>query len=471
MPSRANSNQIKPREWQIQLVNLLKRRVISSLEKDILVHAGPGAGKTIGALLGFNALRNEFYLEKFLVFCHRGSIANQWYEASKKLKLKSIIVDISKLKNLNRNSFDGLIFTYQGCSKNLKEIKDELNLLNWTKTLSIADEVHHLGLDPEEPEGAIWGKNFINLTKKSALRIGLTGTPFRADNLAFCSGRKIIIQEKDQVTEQITPDICIEPKDLISAGDVRPLEFHFQDGSVEYRKEGNHEKEKSNISEEVRTSWRASNLRKAISLKEESGIALQLLLRTKNKLDQIRLFQKNAAGLVIARDIEHAESISKFLIQSGDQVELVHSQQKDAGKRLSAFQENSKNWLVSIDMCSEGFDAPRIRVVAYLTCVVTKSRFIQAITRSVRIGTTNITKESIPRRPSYVFAPADPLLMEYAKNWSTTQPYLIRNNQVLTEPKNHSWIPKGPTLPMEAVNEEIGKIIKMRTTQLPNFLH
>ena len=69
-------------------------------------------------------------------------------------------------------------------------------------------------------------------------------------------------------------------------------------------------------------------------------------------------------------------------------------------------------------MCAEGFDASRIRVVAYLTTVVTRSRFVQGITRAVRMCGERANLESIPREPSYVFAPADPLLMQYARSWS-----------------------------------------------------
>jgi threonine synthase len=77
-------------------------------------------------------------------------------------------------------------------------------------------------------------------------------------------------------------------------------------------------------------------------------------------------------------------------------VQLVHSQDPDAANRLMAFQAGEGDWLVSIDMCSEGFDAPRLRVVAYLTTVVTRSRFVQAITRAVRMDSTRASIEAGP---------------------------------------------------------------------------
>ena len=67
------------------------------------------------------------------------------------------------------------------------------------------------------------------------------------------------------------------------------------------------------------------------------------------------------------------------------------------------FDSGTSDWLVSVDMCSEGFDAPRLRVVAYLTTVVTKSRFLQAITRAVRMCAARSSLEQVPRDPSFIF--------------------------------------------------------------------
>ena len=96
-------------------------------------------------------------------------------------------------------------------------------------------------------------------------------------------------------------------------------------------------------------------------------------------------------------------------------MDLVHSQDPGASDRLNRFERGDADWLVSIDMCAEGFDAPRLRVVAYLTTVATRSRFIQGITRAVRLCSERANLEASPRDPSFVFAPADPLLMQYAQ--------------------------------------------------------
>ncbi|MEL0171888.1 MAG: DEAD/DEAH box helicase family protein, partial [Synechococcus sp.] len=409
-----------------------------SSDQDVLVFAGPGAGKTLGALLAFKAMQQEGRLQRFVVFCHRTSILSQWQSAAGRLGLRLEEWPCS-------DRADGLLITYQGAGRQLEQLGEDLRHWGLAGTLAIADEAHHLGLDPDEPDNTAWGGTFLELTQHCRLRLGLTGTPFRADNLAFCAARRIRLRQGHELIEQIVPDLAVEPRELIAAGDVRPLEFRFQDGWVEHSREGLPDRDVSPLSAETRESWRARNLRRAIELGDDSGIGQQLLLRAQRKLKQVRLQHPNAAGLVIARDIDHAQAITTLLEEDGHRVDLVHSQESGAAERLNRFQQGSAQWLVSIDMCAEGFDAPRLRVIAYLTTVVTKSRFLQGITRAVRMTPELAAQEPTPRHPSFVYAPADPLLMGYARTWSLAEPYVIqpKQEQLVDVPSGGSW--RGPS--------------------------
>ena len=435
----------------------------------MLIHAGPGAGKTLGALLAFQAMKQEERLSRVLVFCHRTSVLEQWQRAGERLGLQ-----LQAWTGPGSAPFeaDGWMVSYQGAGRQTEALKAELALWSNGEHLAIADEAHHLGVEPEEPEGPVWGRTFLDLSQSARLRLGLTGTPFRADNLAFCAARRVQVEQDGERMEQIQPDLSVEPRELIAAGDVRPLEFRFQDGWVEHSQDGHPDREVSPLSSEQRESWRARNLRRAIRLADSSSIALQLLLRARSQLERVRQHHPRAAGLVIARDIDHARTISSLLKEQGDRVDLVHSQDPGASDRLNRFERGDADWLVSIDMCAEGFDAPRLRVVAYLTTVATRSRFIQGITRAVRLCGERANLEAIPRDPSFVFAPADPLLMQYARNWSLSEPYRIAAPARSETPEEFatggSW--RGPSLPLEAVGDGAGAVIRMRTPELPDFL-
>ena len=62
---------IKPRNWQKKLIELISRRLVlgNKFQQDVLVHAGPGAGKTLGALISYKVMRDKGLLKKLIVFC------------------------------------------------------------------------------------------------------------------------------------------------------------------------------------------------------------------------------------------------------------------------------------------------------------------------------------------------------------------------------------------------------------------
>ena len=192
----------------------------------------------------------------------RSSIARQWQGAAGRLGLQLADWDPGQ----NATAPQGLLLSYQSATRHRRRLERELaGRFGEGGWLAIADEVHHLGIDPEEPEATAWGHAFTTLTAAARLRLGLSGTPFRADNLAFCAARRIQVLEGGVACERIVPDLCVEPRRLIMAGDVRPLEFRFQDGTVEHDHRdtpgGSAQSESSPLSAELRESWRARNLR------------------------------------------------------------------------------------------------------------------------------------------------------------------------------------------------------------------
>jgi superfamily II DNA or RNA helicase len=137
-------------------------------------------------------MQQEGKLKCFLVMCHRTSILSQWRSSAERLGLRledwsesSAQLQSQNIQSQNIQNADGWIVTYQGAASQLQGLKQALESWAGDELLAIADEAHHLGVDPDEPDGPVWGRTFLELSSQARLRLGLTGTPFRADNLAF----------------------------------------------------------------------------------------------------------------------------------------------------------------------------------------------------------------------------------------------------------------------------------------------
>jgi superfamily II DNA or RNA helicase len=117
----------------------------------------------------------------------------------------------------------------------------------------------------------------------------------------------------------------------------------------------------------------------------------------------------DAGGLVIASDQEHARAIATRLGSiSGEQPELVMSDEPGASRRIADFASSDRRWLVSVLMVSEGVDIPRLRVGVYATAARTELFFRQVVGRFIR------TTPRPRRQMSYLLMPADPRLKALA---------------------------------------------------------
>src|SRR4029077_8819599 len=87
---------------------------------------------------------------------------------------------------------------------------------------------------------------------------------------------------------------------------------------------------------------------------------------------------------------------------SGEQPELVMSDEPGASRRIADFAASPRRWLVSVLRVSEGVATPRLRVGVYATAARTELFFRQVVGRFIR------TTPGGPRRQmSYLLMPAD----------------------------------------------------------------
>ncbi|PTL58923.1 DEAD/DEAH box helicase [Paraconexibacter algicola] len=389
------------RDWQVRALDAMA----SWTEGSFLVNAAPGAGKTRPAL---EFARREIAAgraRRVVVVCPTGPLTRQWAEAAARSGLQ-IEPDSDEL--VPPKGFHGIAVTYARVA---------MAGVRWAAactpdTLIVADEAHHLG------EDLAWGLGFSAAFSKAQRWLLLSGTPFRSDASAIPGVR----YDGEGLAE---PDISYGYADAVRDGVCRPVAFITYDGSLSWRS-GDDVIEAG--FDTVLTGREASRrYRTAISTELPDGLP-RILREAHAKLLGVRSAeggQRDAGGLVIAADGEHAKKVAKLLREvTGKPPTVVLHTEARAAEKLQRFTASKDEWIVAVNMVSEGVDIPRLRVGVYASAAKTAMIFRQIVGRFVR---------TIPGRPpelSWLYLPADPILRIHASEVETeVRPFVRRKDE------------------------------------------
>ena len=184
------------------------------------------------------------------------------------------------------------------------------------------------------------------------------------------------------------------------------MTFHTYDGDMEWMSDGR--RRRADFSVGLPAAEAARRLRTALD--PEGDWITQVLRDADARLTDLRAGpHRDAGGLVVAIDMEHADRLAERLARiSGERPEIVTSETAGASERIARFAAGSGRWLVSVLMVSEGVDVPRLRVGVYATTARTELFFRQVVGRFVR-------RTPAPREQmSHVFLASDPRLKQLA---------------------------------------------------------
>jgi superfamily II DNA or RNA helicase len=260
-------------------------------------------------------------------------------------------------------------------------------------TLLIADEPHHMG------DQAAWGVQTRRAFDDARFRLLLSGTPFRSDNSAI----PWVTYDEDGLSRA---DYTYGYPQALVDRVCRPITFLPYDGEMEWLSDGRLRSADFDLA--LPAAETARRLRTALS--PEGEWMGEVLRDGEARLSEVRADgHPDAGGLVIASDQDHARAIAARLGSiSGEQPELVMSDEPGASRRIADFASSERRWLVSVLMVSEGVDIPRLRVGVYATAARTELFFRQVVGRFIRTTPT-------PRRQmSYLLMPADSRLKALA---------------------------------------------------------
>jgi superfamily II DNA or RNA helicase len=380
---RAKSNRTQLRVWQTRALT----QMADWEDGPFLLSAAPGAGKTRPALEFARAQLNAGAISAVVVACPTAPLTRQWARAAHDLGL-DLAPDADSPKP--PSGFHGVSVTYARVSKSPARWARALP----RRTLVIADEAHHLG------EELTWGVSFATAFQESRRWLLLSGTPFRSDATPIPGVR----YDADGMAE---PDVSYSYAQAVADRVCRPVCFVAYDGSLSWR--SGDDVIESSFETVLSTREASRRYRTAISTDLPDGLP-RILKEADTKLQGIRRDgHRDAAGLVVAADSEHARRIAKLLREATGRVPVVvlHAEARAAAK-LATFTGSTDPWIVAVNMVSEGVDIPRLRVGVYATAAKTPLIFRQIVGRFVR------TLPRRPAEPSWLYVPADPVLRDHA---------------------------------------------------------
>ncbi len=393
---------VRLRPWQRAAFD----RFIAHEGRDYLAVATPGAGKTTFALTCARwALGQE--RRRLIVVAPTSHLKVQWASAAHRIGLE-LDPDWTPGGGLARD-VHGLVTTYQhiataGTAKVLRGLA--------TDAFVVLDEIHHAG------DEKAWGDSVRQAFEPAHRRLCLSGTPFRSDAAAIPFVTYEATAEGDTACSHYTYGYADALRD---GGVVRPVYFPRFDGVMEWSAPDG-SIISANFHDELARDQMAHRLRTALSL---DGDWLPAVIRqAHDRLMAIRTApdgQRDAGGLVIAMDQQHAHAIAALIRRNfGVPAEVVVSDDPTASGRIAKFAATDAPWLVAVRMVSEGVDIPRLRVGVYATTVTTELFFRQAVGRFVRWQADRGAQKA------YVFLPDDPRLRTHAFSIAEARRHVLR---------------------------------------------
>ncbi len=353
----------------------------------ILISAAPGAGKTRPALEYARAQLAAGAIAAVVIACPTAPLTRQWARAAHELG-----IDLAPDADSPRPpaGFHGVAVTYARIARSPRRWASALP----RRTLVVADEAHHLG------EDLTWGVAYATAFAENSRWLLLSGTPFRSDATPIPG----VSYDSDRIAE---PDVSYTFAEAVADGVCRPVSFVAYDGTLSWR--SGDDVIESGFDTVLSTREASRRYRTAISTELPDGLP-RILREADARLRTIRQDgHRDAGGLVIAANSEHARQIAKQLRDATGRVPVVvlHAEARAAAK-LAAFTTSTEPWIVAVNMVSEGVDIPRLRVGVYATASKTPLIFRQIVGRFVR------TIPSRPQEPSWLYVPADPVLRDHA---------------------------------------------------------
>lgn len=403
------------RRWQEKAILLLNNRIADEGRLgNVLISAVPGGGKTrLGCEFFKRHLKSTF--DRVIIVSPNNSTKGQW---KKEFASMGIQVEEGEDKRPPKlrdgwdehKEFAGYSITYS-----LMDYQSDMidTLCRQERTLVILDEVHHLG------ENASWGSSAKRAFEFTENQLCLTGTPWRtkgtkiefvpykSDEDGWWKVDSLCNYTYEDALNEHASERPVVPSDFFTF-DGRVKFYNLKSKSVDYI---SLEEELPNKSEAAKRLWSALDLKSIKTLLENAVRRLDERIGT-NPIEK---------GIVVAKSIPHAKKVAGYLTKiTKSQVTIVHSKEDGSRERINRFRQGKtkSNWIVAVDMVSEGVDIPQLSVLVYATNKTTRLRFRQITGRVIR--------SVAGKNRCDIFILGDPRMIELAKEMYYEMPARLR---------------------------------------------
>ena len=417
------------RNWQEEFINRFYASALQQIGKPpsevkaFILHAFPGAGKSLAQTLAARTLIEQDVIDQVIICVPSKLLRDQMEDDARRVGLflnrkqlevrpnqQGLVVSYSQIGHVNAES---------GRMVNAEQLR---KLCQEKRTMVIADEMHHLGI------GYNWGDAFeLAFDQHSTVRLMTSGTPFRSDQKQLPW-----VRYRDKQIDLSPPHAysygygLSKWNDKYSAlGDkvVRDVVFHPWNGHVDFTIRRH---ERGMVVEERSFSHRMTdNIDELYPdvVDEETGIKItdnkslraqiksrrreaciecgterhphgtnyvrDQLMAANDTLKECRRAHPWAGGLIVCNSIAHADAVAKALKHwTGEDSVVVHDEAGNDARLIREFRETRTaaraKWIVAVAKISEGVDIKHLRVCVYLTKIQAPLRWTQILGRILR---------------------------------------------------------------------------------------
>ena len=375
------------RRWQGRCIK--KALEHFNTERHFFCQATPGAGKTRMAAELARRLLEQDKIDLILCFAPSCQVVEGF---------RSTFAQVLGMRLDGQLGAIGAAHTYQAM-----DYRDDAfwQLLDDYRVFAVFDEIHHCaGHDPLLSNA--WGQQILQrMQDRAAFTLALSGTPWRSDD------RAIVLARYSSPEGQLICDYRYGLREAIADGVCRSPRITLLDN------------QKVKLTEELATESTVRLFPSIAKLLVGSPVTYEKLLRHDEMIDpllglgcarlyELRQSKPDAAGLVVATDIEHAHQIAKALKRRGEPCWVVTNESPNAQEIINAFRQSDCRWIVAVGMISEGTDIPRLQVCCYLSRIRTELHYRQVLGRILR-RTSEVDERA------WLFMLAEPTLRSYAE--------------------------------------------------------